>query len=471
MGLRELLFSTRSALALLGPLFVWATYKFRHNSVVDAILREVTDEVLVKEHDRPLIMMVMFLLCCITVVFIFALYVVSRKAKVYLLDFAVFHPPETNSCNKERFMELMAKTGYFTPEGLDFQRKMVDRAGIGDQTYVPDGLLNTSFEFNGTRDEALGQIAGSCDELFRKTGISPREIDFVIVNCSLFNPTPSLSAMIINKYKMRKDVKNYNLSGMGCSAGLVSIDLARDLLQLHPGKNCLVVSFESTTEQIYKGVQKSMLLSNCLFRVGAAAMLLTNKRSLISRAKYELVTTVRVHYGSDDTAYRAIYQEQDDKGYKGVRLSRDLVKVVGLALKSNFTILGPQVLPYSEQFKYIYDYLMRRFSKSYKAAHPHQYMPNFRKAFEHFCIHAGGRGIIDGLEDNLHLTPEDVLPSRATLYRYGNTSSSSVWYELNYIERKGLMKRGDKTWQIAFGSGLKCNSVVWRARKTMRPPQ
>ena len=72
------------------------------------------------------------------------------------------------------------------------------------------------------------------------------------------------------------------------------------------------------------------------------------------------------------------------------------------------------------------------------------------------------------MEENLKLSKEDVLPSRATLYRYGNTSSSSVWYELNYIEQKGDMKRGDKTWQIAFGSGLKCNTAVWRALRTIR---
>ena len=40
----------------------------------------------------------------------------------------------------------------------------------------------------------------------------------LVVNCSLFNPTPSLSAMIINKFKMRSNIISYNLSGMGCSS-------------------------------------------------------------------------------------------------------------------------------------------------------------------------------------------------------------------------------------------------------------
>jgi 3-ketoacyl-CoA synthase len=40
---------------------------------------------------------------------------------------------------------------------------------------------------------------------------------------------------------------------------------------------------------------------------------------------------------------------------------------------------------------------------------------------------AGGRGVIDEIEKQLCLTEEYVEPSRATLYRYGNVSSSSIW--------------------------------------------
>jgi len=93
------------------------------------------------------------------------------------------------------------------------------------------------------------------------------------------------------------------------------------------------------------------------------------------------------------------------------------------------------------------------------------YVPDFKKAFDHFCIHAGGRAVIDGIQTNLDLPDQLVNPSRETLKNYGNTSSSSIWYELAYIEgnHKGQnpLKRGDRVLQIAFGSGFKCNSAVW----------
>ena len=47
---------------------------------------------------------------------------------------------------------------------------------------------------------------------------------------------------------------------------------------------------------------------------------------------------------------------------------------------------------------------------------------------DHFCIHAGGRGVIDGIEKNLALQDHHTEPSRATLRDYGNTSSSSIWF-------------------------------------------
>ena len=55
------------------------------------------------------------------------------------------------------------------------------------------------------------------------------------------------------------------------------------------------------------------------------------------------------------------------------------------------------------------------------------YTPSFDDSFDHFCIHTGGRGILDSLEKQLGLSTEDLVPSRETLKRYGNTSSSSIW--------------------------------------------
>jgi 3-ketoacyl-CoA synthase len=89
------------------------------------------------------------------------------------------------------------------------------------------------------------------------------------------------------------------------------------------------------------------------------------------------------------------------------------------------------------------------------------YVPNFLTAFEHICIHAGGRAVIDDIQRSLGLSDKHVESSRMTLHRFGNISSSCLWYELAYIEAKRHMQRGDRVWMIGFGSGFKCNSAVW----------
>lgn len=45
------------------------------------------------------------------------------------------------------------------------------------------------------------------------------------------------------------------------------------------------------------------------------------------------------------------------------------------------------------------------------------------------CFHgcAGGRGVIDAIEKQLELSPGHVAASREALFRYGNTSSASIW--------------------------------------------
>jgi len=72
---------------------------------------------------------------------------------------------------------------------------------------------------------------------------------------------------------------NYSLGGMGCSAGVVAVDLARQMLQLLPNAYCLVVSTENVTQNWYLGNQRSMLIPNCIFRVGGSAVLLSNRRT------------------------------------------------------------------------------------------------------------------------------------------------------------------------------------------------
>jgi 3-ketoacyl-CoA synthase len=255
---------------------------------------------------------------------------------------------------------------------------------------------------------------------------------------------------------------------MGCSANVVSVDLAKELLQNRPGTIALVISTENLTQNLYLGNEKSMLLQNTLFRAGGTALLLSSRRVDGLRAKYKLLFTFRSQM-ADDNSYRCVFEQEDENGNSGVALSKDIVTVAGQAMRHNFVVLAPYILPLREQARTVFNRVLIQLAALLKrhgwphADPPKPYMPDFTQGIDHFCIHAGGRAVIEGVQKNLGLQERHVQPSKQTLYDWGNTSSSSIWYEAEWIERFGSLRRGDRILQIAFGSGFKCNSAVWVA--------
>ncbi|KAJ0987481.1 hypothetical protein J5N97_005837 [Dioscorea zingiberensis] len=411
-------------------------------------------------------------------VFTISVYFMSRPRPIYLIDFACYRPSEELKVSKEEFIEQARKSGKFDEASLAFQSRILKSSGIGDETYVPKSIYSSanSATMKEGRAEVSEVMFGALDELFQKTRVRPKDVGVIIVNCSLFNPTPSLSAMIVNHYKMRGNVLSYNLGGMGCSASIIALDLAQDMLQANPNNYAIVVSTEAVSFTWYTGRNRSMLIPNCFFRMGCSAVLLSNRRRDFHRAKYRLEHIVRTHKGGDDRSFRCVYQEEDEQRIKGLAISRDLMEVGGNALKTNITTLGPLVLPFSEQLLFfatlVYRHLFgkREAEAGTATSAVKPYIPDYKLAFEHFCVHAASKAVLDALQSNLELSEDNMEASRAALHRFGNTSSSSIWYELAYIEAKGRVRRGDRVWQLAFGSGFKCNSAVWRAVRRVRKP-
>ncbi|GLT55492.1 hypothetical protein SLA2020_286090 [Shorea laevis] len=342
-------------------------------------------------------------------------------------------------CSRELFIERAIQCGHFSEESVVFLKKILERSGLGQKTYLPEALgrLSTKPCMADARKEAATVMFGAIGELLEKTGVKAKDIGILVVNSGSFNPTPSISAMIVNHFKFRRDIRTFNLSGMGCSASPISLDLAKRLLQVQPNSYALVASTENITLNCYYGNDRSMLVPNCLFRMGGAAILLSNRSSDRRSLKVSAHPHRAYQQGADDKFYNCVLQREDDNGKIGLSLSKDIMAVAGEALKTNITMLGPLVLPMSEKVLFLASLVGRKILKMKIKA----YIPDFKMAFDHFCIHAGGRAVLDALEKNLELTDWHMEPSRMTLYRFGNTSSSSLWYELAYSEAKGGSRR------------------------------
>mmetsp|Transcript_15144 Transcript_15144/g.34981 ORF Transcript_15144/g.34981 Transcript_15144/m.34981 type:complete len:537 (-) Transcript_15144:76-1686(-) len=406
----------------------------------------------------------------------------KRPAQTYLLEFCTFEAPEEWKVTHSQLMEMMRRQQCFSEESINFLSRILDKSGTGPATAWPPSIVqclkdgkpqNKSVE--NAREESMIVICKVIEDVLAKTKTKPRDIDILVINCSLFSPTPSLCALAAHHFGMRSDLQSYNLAGMGCSASVIAVDLAKDLLNAR-GRNglALVVSTENLTQNLYLGNDRSMLLQNTLFRCGGAAMLLSNSWAHAHKAKYKLLHTLRKQ-GIDDESYECVFECEDENGNRGVRLSKQIVKVAGRAMEQNFTALGPYVLPVSEIWKVAKATVARPVSKLLRAFFEKNgmtsvvamiplvkpYIPDFKRGIDHFCIHAGGRAVVDGVGQNLKLDDAQLEPSRHTLYHYGNTSSSSIWYELDHIRKSMNQRRGHRVLQLAFGSGFKCNSAVW----------
>ncbi|XBH59928.1 hypothetical protein VPH35_114594 [Triticum aestivum] len=368
--------------------------------------------------------------------------VVNRPRSVYLVDYACFLPSPTWRFPNSAFIEYARLVPAFADDRtVGFVTRVLGSSGLGNETSLPPGdhYIPPDNNLVVARAEAELVIFSTIDDLFAKAGITPDAVSIVVINCSVFAPVP---------YKLRSDVRCVNLSGMGCSAGLISVGLAAGLLRAAPHgaapAHALVVSTETITPNLYLGRGRSMLLSNMLFRVGGATVLLSTSKD---RGRFRLAHLVRtITGGAQDSSYQCIFQEEDDEGNLGVKLSRNLMCVAGDALKANITALGPLLL-----LK-----LGRRGGVKVKP-----YVPDLCKASHHVCIHGGGRAVVDEVQSGLGLSDEHVEPSRMALHRFGNTSSSSVWYEMAYLEPKGQVRKGDRVWMVGLGAGVKCNSAVW----------
>lgn len=347
---------------------------------------------------------------CFLVLVIMAI-ILKMDNPTYLLSFATFKAPQEWKASHEQIIEMMKNykcfddepdKSPFTQESLDFMARLLVRSGTGQSTAWPPGIVQTlegkrpDRSIEGSRKEAETILFDIVENALKKAKLEPKDIDVLVINCSLFSPTPSLCAAVITKFQMRPDIFSYNLSGMGCGASLLALDLAKNMLQRRKfGGRALVVSTEIITPNLYTGNERAFLLQNTLFRCGGAAMVISNKWMDGSRAWFKLLHAIRVQNNSED-GYQCVFECEDSEGYRGVRLSKEIVKVAGKTMEKNLTMLGPLVLPWSEQVKVAFSIVKKLIGKKVLGKKFGVYVPDFKRGVDHFCIHAGGRAVIDG---------------------------------------------------------------------------
>ncbi|KAF4690320.1 inositol polyphosphate kinase kcs1, partial [Perkinsus olseni] len=143
---------------------------------------------------------------------------------VYCIDHCEFNPPDEWKVSRADIVKILSTDKNLTPESLAFLERLLSNSGTSDHTAWPPNLvksLKTGERWSATledaREEAGAAMGGALQGLMDKTGITAKDIDdplktgvihhvqVLIVNCSLLSPTPSLCALLVNKFGMRSD--------------------------------------------------------------------------------------------------------------------------------------------------------------------------------------------------------------------------------------------------------------------------
>ncbi|CAM8976031.1 unnamed protein product [Rhodiola kirilowii] len=234
------------------------------------------------------------------------------------------------------------------------------------------------------------------------------------------------------------EVNRVMLYFMGCSGGVAGLRVAKDIAENNPGSRVLLATSETTIIGFKppSADRPYDLVGVALFGDGAGAVMVGSDPVLtVERPLFELHTAIQ-HFLPDTE--KAIDGRLTEEGIS-FKLAREL----------------PQII--EDNIEKFCEKLMKNAGYNDK---------DYNKLF--WAVHPGGPAILNRLEKRLDLLPHKLKPSRRALTDYGNASSNTIVYVLEYMLEESLKMKTegleDNEWGmiLAFGPGITFEGVMAR---------
>ena len=279
-----------------------------------------------------------------------------------------------------------------------------------------EGFLNRGrFPATGARmaryerhavDLAAQAVAGLDEDPGRFTHV-------VVASCTGFT-APGLDQMLAARLGMSAGIERTLVGFMGCYAGVSALRTAFHIVRSEPAARVLVVNLELCTLHLQETAELETVLSFLLFGDGASAALVTAAPEGIGMLDFRSSTL-------PDSA-ELITWRIGDQGFD-MSLSGKVPGRIATALRAELErdaagLLRGQAV----------------------------------EAFDLWAVHAGGRTVLDGVEQGLRLPPGALDWSRGVLRDFGNMSSATILFILERMIRGTAGPRSGMA--MAFGPGL-----------------
>jgi len=267
--------------------------------------------------------------------------------------------------------------------------------------------------------EAIRQCLG--------TSTNPSEITHLItVSCTGMS-APGLDLEIAELLDLPRTVFRTSLNFMGCYAAIHALKLADALSKTDPSAKVLVVCTELCTLHFQREATPDNLMSSLLFADGSAAALVVGDDHLGQGVRIDGFYSEILSKGKKDMAW-----ELSSTGFQMV-----LSSYVPDLIEKDFSGLVEHAL-----------------AKTGKAT----------DTISHWCIHPGGKKILDAVSRSLQLADGSLETSYDILRDYGNMSSATILFVLQRIMSGLDYSQSNTLFGAAFGPGLTMETFVATTR-------
>jgi len=250
--------------------------------------------------------------------------------------------------------------------------------------------------------------------------LEPKQVTHLItVSCTGMS-APGLDLQLVEELKLNPSIFRTSVNFMGCYAAIHALKLAQLIVNSHDTAKVIVVCTELCTLHFQKEYTTDNVSSSLLFSDGCAAALITN--------------------GEEKSGFKlkSFYSEIESKG-KGDMSWKLSSKGFLMSLSS-----------------YVADIIKADIAKMVNNATATSQL-TFND-ITHWCIHPGGRKILESVEQALSLDKEQLESSYDILANYGNMSSPTILFVMKQLMEKATI--GEHLFGCAFGPGLTMETLI-----------
>jgi alkylresorcinol/alkylpyrone synthase len=284
-------------------------------------------------------------------------------------------------------------------------------------------------------DAAQDLGARAIDRALEQAGLRRCDLDALFVVSITGVASPSLDARLINRLRLRPDIKRTPIFGVGCVGGALALSRAADYALAYPHHVTAVLSVELCSLTFQRNdLSAANVVSSGLFGDGAAAVIVAGEQ-------------VRVRSGSDGTAQKIA---------RGPRI---------LATESVFYENTERVMGWDisgEGFKIVLSPELPALIRRTLANDVDAFLARHgltRADIGSWVIHTGGPKVLTAIQDALALHDRDLAPSWDSLRRMGNLSSTSVLLVLEDVIEAHAPPPGTLGMLLALGPGF-CSELI-----------